>query len=365
MNKTVTNPERLENLDTLIGLVTARVSSSRDFKRAVGTLSEDLDFVADTLRNDPESWRMNRAFHLIHVPSFIAVMSMLDEIDQMSSVTEDEVHQVLASVNRAASLAKDARQRIEQANLTDAKVEIEVLAEYATPPAKPFQKASRFTRAFDSIASVSESVWDGAKSGATAVPGIVGNLQEGVSDTVSRAASVPKLAVNFQKSLSGTLSDNISKPISMRLKASGRALEHGVGAGVGLGVIVGVLCPPLLPLTAGGAVLAAMRAWRNEMNDARELNEVERQQRIAELQRERTEALKQLTHGSAALQMETEDISMTMDVETGEADAVLLKGEYTGRTWSSLTAMEKADAGLTLVEGANNLLRILELATSD
>ena len=38
------------NLDTLIGLVTARISSSRDFKRAVGTLSEDLDFVAGTSR---------------------------------------------------------------------------------------------------------------------------------------------------------------------------------------------------------------------------------------------------------------------------------------------------------------------------
>ena len=63
--------------------------------------------------------------------------------------------------------------------------------------------------------------------------------------------------------------------------------------------------------------------------------------------------------------METEDLSMTLDVETGQADAVILNGDYSGRNWSNLTATEKAEAGLTLVEGTNNLLRILEMATGE
>ncbi|WP_171179395.1 hypothetical protein [Ruegeria sp. HKCCD8929] len=365
MNQDIAARERLENLAHLSELVERRSSSSREFRRAVGTLFEDLKYVDEALRRDPLTWRLNRAFHAVHAPSLIAVISMLDDIERMTSVTEDETHQIYSSINQAALLAKDARRRIEQANLTEVKVELEVLAEYAPPPAKRFQKASKLTLAFDSIASVSESAWGGAKSSASSVPGLIGSLQDGVSDTVSRAASVPLLAENLRKTLSGALSDNVSKPISMRLKAGGRALENGVGTGVGFGVIVGVLCPPLLPLTAGGAVLAAMRTWRKEMDKASTLNEIERQQRIAELKAERSAALKRLTHGAAALQMETEDLSMTLDVETGQADAVILNGDYSGRNWSNLTATEKAEAGLTLVEGTNNLLRILEMATGE
>ncbi|MEP4199188.1 MAG: hypothetical protein ABJL99_26475 [Aliishimia sp.] len=69
--------------------------------------------------------------------------------------------------------------------------------------------------------------------------------------------------------------------------------------------------------------------------------------------------MRQLTHGAAALQMETDDLSLTLDVETGEADAVMLTGDYVGRTWSSLTKREQANVVLTLADSANNILRIL------
>lgn len=169
--------------------------------------------------------------------------------------------------------------------------------------------------------------------------------------------------MNLQKTLSGAVSDSVTKPISMRLQASSKALKHGVGAGVGIGVVVGVLCPPLLPISAGGAVLAAMRAWRKEIDAVSELNEVERERRIVELKAERSEALLRLTSGASALQMETEDLNLTLDVETGEADAVILKGEHSGRTWSSLTVVEKAEVASLLAQGAGALLNILEIGT--
>ena len=108
-----------------------------------------------------------------------------------------------------------------------------------------------------------------------------------------------------------------------------------------------------------------MRAWRKEMDAAYALNEAERGTRIAQLQAERTAALRQLTHGASALQMETEELSMTLDVETGDADAVILKGEYSGRTWSSLSLAEKADTGFAVLEGTASLLRIIEIALED
>ena len=174
---------------------------------------------------------------------------------------------------------------------------------------------------------------------------------------------MPLIVANFQKSLSGVISDNISNPIGMRLKASNRALQHGVGAGVGLGVVIGVLCPPLLPVSAGGAVLAAMRGWRLEMDAVRELNEAERTQRISQLKAERSAALRQLTSGASALQMETDELSLTVDVDTGEADAVILKGNHAGRMWSSLDLVERAEVVSILADGAGVIVKILKIGS--
>lgn len=357
--------DKREELNVLTALVSTRLQSDRNFRRAVGSLESDLTYLAATLKADPGAWRQNRAFHIVHVPSFIAIMAMLDEIDEMETIPDDERHQVLSSVNRSVQLVSKARQKVERTKLADAKIELEVLAEYSPSPDAPYQKPSLFTRTFDSIASTSESAWHGAKSRAAGVPDVVGGLQETVSGTLARASSAPALMGNLQKTVSGALADNITTPISMRLNAGGKALGSGLGTGVGLGVVAGILCPPLLPLTAGGAVLAAMRTWRKEMDQATALNEAERQHRIAELKAHRAAALRQLTHGADAIQMETDELSMMLDVETGAADAVILKGQHSGRSWSSLSSLEKADTGLMLLEGASSLLRIVELTLED
>ncbi|MGB7243125.1 MAG: hypothetical protein WBC93_13690, partial [Sulfitobacter sp.] len=288
MNVDVAARERQQNLDHLFKHVEDRSSADRNFKRAIGSLPDDLIYIGNALRNDPQSWRSNRAFHAVHVPSMIAVISVLDEIEEMTSTTPEDTHQILSSLHQVAELAKAARRRIEQSKLTDTKVELEVLADYAQPPSAPYVKPSLFTRAFDGVASASEGIWDGAKSGAASVPDLIGTFQSGVSNSVTRAASVPILADNLRKTVSESLSSSISKPVTMRLNASGSALKNGVGTGVGLGVIAGVLCPPLLPLSAGGAVLAAVSTWRKEIDRASELNDMERQSRIAELAQERS-----------------------------------------------------------------------------
>ena len=104
----------------------------------------------------------------------------------------------------------------------------------------------------------------------------------------------------------------------------------------------------------------ALRSWRKEMQKAQTLNEEQRQQRIAELQKERDVALLQLTNGASSVQMETEELSLTLNAETGEADAVILKGEHTGRTWSDLTTAEKAETVSLFTHGAEAILSILE-----
>ena len=265
-------------------------------------------------------------------------------------------------MQRAATLAFDVRKKIEKSAVDKAKIELRVLEKYARPPSVPFARASKLTRTVDNISTSSGSIWNATKTGAL---GAVSSVQSGISQTASRAVALPMFAKTLQKSMTGAMSDTLLKPVTMRLQAGTRAIENGVGTGVGLGVVAGVLFPPLLPLTAGGAVLVAMKTWRKEMETAQQLNATEREARIADLKAERAAALAQLAQGAGALQMETEDLSMTLDVDTGEADAVVLSGTYAGAIWSSLTPVEKAQATLTFADGASSILQILAAAVTE
>ncbi|WP_298848830.1 hypothetical protein [uncultured Ruegeria sp.] len=365
MQNNTSNDERLRSLDQLALLVEKRSLADYDFKRATGSLAQDLEFISDALRRDTTVWKLNRAFHAVHAPSFLAVMSMLDNIDEMKSVNEDERHQIYTSINRAAQLASSARERIEQSALTEAKVELSVLANYAPTTTQEFKKASLFERTRDGVLSASNTTLQKAKISVESVPNVVGALKDGVSTSLERANAVPILASNLHRTLGGMMSDNITKPIGMRLQASGKALTHGAGAGVGFGVMAAVLFPPLLPVSAGAAILVAMRSWRKEMQKAQMLSGRERDERIAELKAERDAALLQLTNGAPSVQMENEDLSLTLDAETGEADALILKGEHAGRTWSDLSPLEKAETVSLFAQGADALLKILEFGSEN
>ncbi|WP_170566034.1 hypothetical protein [Ruegeria atlantica] len=365
MQNSKSNEERLRSLDQLALLVENRSLIDYDFNRAIGMLTQDLNFISDAIRRDTNAWKLNRAFHAVHVPSFFAVMSMLDNIDEMISVKEDERHEIYTSINRAAQLASSARERIEQAAIVEAKVELSVLASYAPTTAQEFKKASLFERTRDGVLSASNTTLQRAKNSVDVVPNMVGALKEGVSASLERANAVPVLASNLQRTLGGVMSDNITRPIAMRLQAGGKALTRGAGAGVGLGVTAAILFPPFLPVSAGAAILVAMQSWRKEMEKAQRLSGQERDERIAELKAERAMALLQLTNGAPSVQMENEEFSLTLDAETGEADALILKGEHSGRTWSELSPLEKAETVALYAQGADALLKILDFGSEN
>lgn len=321
--------------------------------------------MSNALRRDADAWRKNRAFHAVHVPSFLVIVSMLDNIDNMESIDEGDRHQIYSSINQAAQLASDARRRIEQSALTEVKVELSVLADYAPDNTGEYQRTSLFERTCHGLMSASNTTLRKAKNGVDVVPNVVGALKDGVTNSLERVNAVPLLASNLQRTVAGSLSDWVTNPIKMRLQASGKALSHGAGAGVGLGVMAALLFPPLVPVSAGAGILVALRSWRTELQKAQTLSGQEREQRIAELQAERAAALQQLTNGAPSVQMETDELSLTLDVETGEADALILKGEHAGRTWSDLSPLEKAEAVSLFAQGADAFLKILEFGSEN
>lgn len=116
---------------------------------------------------------------------------------------------------------------------------------------------------------------------------------------------------------------------------------------------------------APDGILVAIRSWRTEVQKARELSGREQDERIADLTAERAQAIRQMTNGAPSIQMETEELSLTLDAETGEADAMILKGVHAGRTWSDLSSLEKAETVSSFALGADVLLKILEFGSEN
>lgn len=355
--------DRVAALTTLIQLAKTRAEKDSDFKRAIGTMTADMDYVLAALKQDPYRWRLNRAFHTVHVPSFLTILAMLDDIDAMTSISPDERHDVLSAVNRAGQLAFSARERLEQDKLHKVKTEVDVLAEYARQPTQHFEKPSLFERTVQSARSLSHASLQTVGETVTAVPSALSNAKQNLSSTLDRAAAVPVLASNIQKSFAGVLTDTVSTPIAARLQAGKKALRVGAGAGVGLGVVAAVVFPPLLPVTAGVAVLAAMHGWSRGLEQANSLNAQERERRIAELKAQRREALLHLTNGAPSLQIDTDEINLSVDADSGQADAIILKGEHHGRRWSELSDSEKLEVASILTASADMLLTILQIGS--
>ena len=80
LRNSASNDERLHSLNELALFVEKRALVDYEFKRATGTLAQDLKFVSDALLRDAELWKLNRAFHAVHVPSFLTIMSMLENV---------------------------------------------------------------------------------------------------------------------------------------------------------------------------------------------------------------------------------------------------------------------------------------------
>ena len=88
MERITPDEERLSRLDQLAELIDSRSVLDYDFRRATGSLAEDLQYISKSIRRDVTVWRLNRAFHAVHIPSLLAIMSMLENVDEMKSVGE-------------------------------------------------------------------------------------------------------------------------------------------------------------------------------------------------------------------------------------------------------------------------------------
>ena len=115
------------------------------------------------------------------------------------------------------------------------------------------------------------------------------------------------------------------------------------------GLLLGILCPPLLPLTGGVALVAAMETWNAEVEGLSRANAKHRDAQIRHIREKRMEAISRLTGGETAGRVETGHLSVLVDGETGAMDGTILTGPRAGQAWSTLgpKAREEERARLT------------------
>lgn len=324
--------ERLTAIKALHDDLLAEGRKDRSFEAAIEPIRADLRAISGHLLMDPSRFRRTRSLHAVHIPSLHTAVRLWAAMDQDRTVAAAERERILTAFRRSAGLFRESREKLGAAVAFDALVEIETLADRAPP--LPVETASVAMSGWASRAA-------GTLRSVTSTEALTGLAGTAWSDITTRMGGFGRLGGSLGRSVSGALRDNLTTPVSVRLAASARAIEAGVTTGAGLGIIIGVLCPPLLPLTAGGAVLAALDSYNDGVRDLTALRGREREERLARLAEERTRALREIAGGASSLQMETEDLSLTLNAETGEVDAMLLSGKYAGRSWSVLSARER------------------------
>jgi hypothetical protein len=130
---------RLRDLNFLVQSISAQPVRGSVFRRVARDMEPDLRYLMTALEGDPEIWRLNRAFHTVHVPSFVAVMTLLSGLEEMTGVTREDQKQITMAFQQAAQLVHQARQRVERAVFDKAKIELDVLADYVPKTPVPVE----------------------------------------------------------------------------------------------------------------------------------------------------------------------------------------------------------------------------------
>ncbi|WP_027234373.1 hypothetical protein [Leisingera caerulea] len=339
----MTHEQRLAQLRELHRTIAEIARQDVSFRRAIGRIPDEVESLIAHLARDPECWRLTRSLHAVHVPSFAAAVGLYAQMPSGSDEFAEDRAAIHTAFSRAETLFAQARNTLDAGIVCRARLEAEALADRAPLPAPAPEPSGRFGRITSGLGSL----------GASAVSSFsdtAGGMFEGVA---TRVAALPKLGSALGGSFIDLVSENVTSPVAVRLGASRSAIASAAATGTGLGVAIGILCPPLLPLAAGGAVLAALDAYSQGVDELSALEAAERDKRRQALAASRAQALRELAFGAGALQIESPDLSLTVDAETGAADAVVLSGPHAGRSYSSLTDEERAEIQSRVRRGSN------------
>ena len=300
------------------------------FRNAIGTMNADLEYLIRRLAKDPDLYRNNRSFFLVHLKSIYDAISLYEAVKE--SGDDEDVRRFLSDFSLICREVKKVRDGLAKDSVSEKMMEMDVIKSTMNIADEPVCDGQEASRSAGWRAGL-EKIGLGGKGFLTSSKNLISNTGNGAGDVLGGLVSRG----------SAFLGRNVADPVSVRLVAAQSAAASAVVSG-GIGtVILGVLCPPLIPLAAADAAMSAMATWNSEVERLNRENADYRDAQVRDADDKMRAAISRITGGATALRSETGDISFIVDAETGASDATILIGDYAGKPWSGLTSRQKSN----------------------
>lgn len=292
--------------------------------------AKDLAFIEDAYRADITAYRRTRALTAVHLPTII---ELIEALAGMARKDDPERFDALTRNTRTClRAASDARQAIESQALSALEISAATTAErIAAAGQEPDQEEQgMLTRGWRST-----TVFAGRLGAKMTDP-----LVNATADASRRMGGGVAYA---RTSLSGLFEDGmhaLTAPITTRANAARSALTSASISAIVGGLVVAIVFPPAAPLALGLSFLEAPDLYSDALRNERKALQHSRAGRDAEREQSTLASLRALRGESPVIRMETPYIAMTLNLDEGTADGVILAGRHTGRTLGSLAADE-------------------------
>lgn len=324
--------DRVRQAVVTVSRTRVAVSTLRDriepLRRPLGDFLQDLERIEAAYAKDPQAYRLTRALPAVHLPS---LLSVLEEIAELKASADAERYASLCGeIESCLPLAKEALAKIDDRRFDAAEITASVLADKLPAPAEGAQAG-----------------WRGWMSPLT---GTAATAQSFITDRTARLqSSLSRRLSGGRMVATGYLADfmdnsleAISAPVMTRLTAARSALIQAAGGGIAGGILVALVFPPAAPLVLGLAALETPDLYQDALRDASQRRSAQHAQRRAGRNEQITQGLSALRGISPIVRLETDHLHVTIDLDGGTADGIVLSGRNAGRMLSAIEPRELA-----------------------
>jgi len=292
--------------------------------------SADLAAIEAAYRADIGAYRRTRALTAVHLPTILELIEALADLPREDDPARYDA--LLADTRTCLRAAADARAAIGTDKLTALEISAATTAARLSKPDEQTQEAenSIITRGWRSSAALAGRL--GGK--------ITDPIRQVSNDAGRRLGGGLSYARATMSSLVEDGVHLLTAPVTTRLSAARSALESASISAIVGGLIIAVVFPPAVPLALGLSFLETPDLYAEALRNERKTLDRARDAKAKDRETATLTSLRALRGQSPVVRMETPCLAMTMNLDEGTADGVILAGRHTGQTLGSLSAAE-------------------------
>lgn len=294
-------------------------------KLPLSVFCEDLSFIEAAYRADTGAYRRTRALTAVHLPTILELIEALSELPRDKDPARYDA--LLADTRTCLRAASDARQAIESESLTALEISAATTAD----------RIGSGDEVSDDDPGVIARGWRSSTAFAERLGGRITDPLRQVSTDAGRRLGG---GLSYARATMNNLVEDgvhlLTAPVTTRVNAARSALTSASVSAIVGGLVLAVVFPPAAPLALGLSFLEAPDLYADALRSEQDALERSRSARNGHRDEATLASLRALRGQSPVIRMETPCLAMTMNLDEGTADGVILAGRHTGQTLSSL-----------------------------